>query len=94
MTVNRVVYKYAFEDPDAELLVPAGRILHVAAQRPADPLPTVWIEHELVDLDRMRTRRLRFEATGQRFDIGFWEFAGTAVCADGHLVWHVYTLGH
>lgn len=61
----------------------------VAAQRPDDVAPTVWIEHRMpVPGEKMR---LRLFGTGQPINgPSGWVFAGSAVCAGGDGAWHVF----
>ncbi len=61
-----------------------GDVVHVAARRP--DVVEVWAEHRH-DSTRKLTRRFRVYGTGQPDVEGM--HVGTAVAADGRLVWHL-----
>lgn len=98
-----VVYKYALNDllvraEQNECLIPAGRVVHVAAQHPDDPLPTLWVEHIVwwsddtaPELSSSEKLRISVVGTGHSFVVNeAGRHVGSAVCAGGRLVWHVY----
>jgi hypothetical protein len=81
-----VIYKYGFGET-AEIDVPEGEVRLVAARRPSDVAPTVWVEHPLQPGPKMR---LRLYGTGDAINRPGWTFVGSAVCANGEGVWHVF----
>lgn len=87
--MTTIIYKYEFGDTEAEIEVPEGWVRHVAVQYPFQPTPTVWVEHQLPIPDEKM--RLRLFGTGHAINgpSGWW-FVGSAVCANGELVWHVH----
>lgn len=83
----RVVYKFPFSQNSTTMQVPAGRVLLVDAQRPEDPFPTLWVEF----FTEVNAPPTTFEifGTGHEIPPGY-EHAGSCVCANGSLVWHIY----
>lgn len=91
---RRIVYKYHFGGGPGEMVthleVPFGKVVHIATQKPEDPVPTVWIEHNEWELEIEDKMQLYLIGTGRWFDIESFRHLGSCVCADGSLVWHVY----
>ena len=73
---------------DCDRQLPAGaRIVSVGAQFPdAAEVVQFWAE---VDSDRPTETR-QFFAAGTGHPVGEAEYVGTAICASGALVWHLY----
>jgi len=95
----RRVLKYKFTYPkddesDLTMRVPLGKILHVAPQREADSLPTVWVETNdmlLADFEKEYSYQLLLiVGTGMRVPVGLHHI-GSSLHLLGTLVWHVYT---
>lgn len=98
----RVIYKYPFLDGDPALRVDipwdeTSRVVLVAAQTrlvygepvTTNDLPTIWVDQPYVSPLNLRT--FVVIGTGLTYsesDIG--EFIGSAICANGHFVWHVF----
>lgn len=85
--MTTVIYKYAFGEC-AEIEVPEGEVRLVAAQQLHHAAPSVWIEHPVAVVEKMR---LRLFGTGESSNgrTG-WVFVGSAVCMNGSGVWHVF----
>jgi hypothetical protein len=86
---RHVIYKHTFSE-SMELKIPASSIVrHVGVQGSSTPLPALWIEHsDMLPKEPLLTYILF--ATGTHWESAeAWEYVGTAVCADGKLVWHV-----
>lgn len=81
------ILRWTFDD-NAEVDVPVGEVRLVAARRAGDVTPSVWIEH--TDPVPSETMRLRLYGTGDPLDNASWVHVGSAVCANGDGVWHVY----
>lgn len=64
-----------------------SRILRVDSQFPDDPLPTIWVEVE--DEAKKEDLFLSLVPTGDVPPIDS-SWVGTAICASGELVWHLY----
>lgn len=92
--MNRIIYKYPFAARGVfylDVTMAAGdKVVHVAAQRSADELPTLWIEHDASE-QRVGRQRRRFVlvGTGQPC-LTEGRHVGSAICGEGMLVWHVY----
>lgn len=93
----RQILKHKLEAATQGLPWGAGaRVVHVAAQRPSDDFPTVWIEYATHQVDAYILngaavhRGVHVVGTGHKFDDTGLEHLGSAVCDDGRLVWHVY----
>lgn len=84
----KVVHKFPMAAP--LMTIPAGEIVHVAAQRPTDDWPTVWMLRDPDDTALMQTVEIR--GTGHPVEDNLTH-VGSAVCAEGYLVWHVFLLG-
>lgn len=82
--MQRVVYKYPLYGDRWQ--VPHGQIIHVGWEAP-NLLPTVWIDHGLV---QQGSQLLRILGTGHVYEdtIDRLEHIGSAQC--GEFVWHVY----
>lgn len=92
MSGARVVYKYPMQ-PDGTVTIPVGTVRHIAAQHPGDALPMLWVEHELdaqMGASLPGTMTVQVLGTGDLFTGDKVEYLGTAVCANGQLVWHCY----
>lgn len=101
--IAHVVFKYPLSGLD-ECLIPAGAIVHVGIQHASDPLPTLWVQHvaewdddggEPPQVTTTRQLRINIVATGQPFTpdpsgSATDNHVGSAVCANGNLVWHIY----
>jgi hypothetical protein len=88
-----VIHKFPLENEVTVL--PWGEVLHVQAQSPGDPMPTVWMRRNPYDLesatDDGSRQTVTIVGTGHEYDeetVG--KFHGTAVCANGVFVWHVF----
>lgn len=85
-----VIYRYPFRE--TLQVIPAGDVLHVAAQYPYDELPTLWVRHT-VDQTREENLPARVSylivGTGHPYPADL-QHVGSAVCANGALVWHVF----
>lgn len=83
------ILKYAWTGPDPWILVPAGAyVMHVAEQR---GVLTVWCQaFESAPL----TTKLLVLPTGADIDYesrpGIGRHVGSAVCAGGDFVWHLF----
>jgi hypothetical protein len=85
----RVVFKYPLDlGPSRIPWTPSSRVLLVQAQHASDDLPTVWVEHPY-PLSEGRGRWFEVVGTGHPFPPGS-AHVGSAVCAEGSLVWHIY----
>lgn len=98
--VDRVVHKFnhwELYDSGGVIEVPLGKIVLVAAQRPEDQLPTIWLERFLGpdgEPNNIDTVCLTLHGTGHK-SIPFGSVhRGSCVCANGSLVWHVYGPKH
>lgn len=89
---NYIVYKYPFSRYMTTITVndfrPSSRVVLVAGQYPDDPVPTIWIEHDLDDEREATPKQFVYVGTGMPH--GYVTRVGSAVCAHGNLVWHVY----
>lgn len=83
----RRIYKWALEPETTLPWSGRDRVLLVAEQNPGSGLPLLWVEQE--DSQAAPTRRFRVVGTGHEAPTA-WEHVGSAVCAGGALVWHVY----
>lgn len=82
------IFRYEIPVDDREHTVRLrGRILHVAARRP--DVVEIWAEHEHNTFAE-QPRRFRVYGTGHPDVQG--EHVGTALAADGQLVWHLREL--
>lgn len=98
---KRVIFKYPIvQDPifgNVLLKIPwteTSRVVLIAAQRSSDQLPTIWVEQPLPDrLTHTREVRLfTVVGTGDPYDPADGNWVGSAVCANGDLIWHVLQL--
>ena len=89
MTEVRKIFKYPFHGDLVK--VPPGKVLIIAPQHPGDVFPTLWIEHTDLDLKSEVRRTYCLVGTGQEFVHGVTHM-GSCVCANGELVWHVYSI--
>lgn len=86
----KIIYKYPFHFGGvAEIRI--GHPVFVAAQFPEDSAPTIWVEHDWEDLssDSVHYERYSLYGTGHNVPDNM-EYIGSAICAQGTLVWHVY----
>lgn len=85
----RTLWKYDVPLTGVVLSLPAGGIVrHVASQYGQPDNVQMWVEHD----DVMRTvepREFVVVGTGHLVPPAA-SFVGTAICASGQLVWHVY----
>lgn len=83
----RTVWKFAMQ-PQECTMVPVGKVIHVGPQQISDSAPQVWVE---LDPDEATMRRpLWLFGTGHDIRDDDLIHVGSAVCANGSLVWHVY----
>lgn len=85
----RAIYRYEIPVDDRSHAVNmhgSTRVLHVAARRPN--IVEFWAEHDGPTLDRW----FRVFGTGQPLPEDWMKhrYIGTALAADGQLVWHLY----
>lgn len=66
-----------------------ARVMLVLAQHAVDRLPTMWVQHELSQVDTAPRRKFALMPTGEPIDGSAFEFVGSAVCDGGLHVWHV-----
>jgi hypothetical protein len=87
----RVVWKYVMgNDTTVDVLWPPGsRIVLIAAQKPGDYTPSVWIEHPRKPSDDDPKRTIAAFGSGHSVPAGV-QHLGSAVCAHGQGVWHLY----
>lgn len=87
-----IVYKYPFGlSTVVQVPWPTGsRVLHVAAQRPADNAPTLWVEHPRPPSAADPAFIFDLIGTGRPYSEQGYLHVGSAVCAEGGLVWHVF----
>jgi hypothetical protein len=83
----RRVYKWPLDVVTQVPWSPDDRVLMVAEQHGGSGLPTLWAEQE--DEQPAPTREFVVVGTGHEAPVGL-EHVGSAVCAGGSLVWHVY----
>lgn len=90
----RVVWKYKIERSRLDqmmglrLFVGANpTVLHVAAQRDKDTLPTLWVECD--ESGEQAILDVSVVATGDRVPKGETHI-GSCVCDGGNLIWHIY----
>lgn len=94
----RTIHKHRIEsgmlDPTGGVTLGTGanpEVIHIAAQRDEDELPTVWIE---CDPGKYGGLTLMVVPTGGEVpDSACMRHVGSAVCRWGQLVWHLYTPG-
>lgn len=87
----RRVYKWDFPDTNGEMKIPwtpGDRVVLVAEQNAALPLPTVWVEHHIPHSEDQAL--LRVYGTGHLIENDYHEHVGSAVMSTRPLVWHVY----
>lgn len=91
--MTNVIYKYRMDE--VVIQVPIGVVRFVGCQFPDDSMPTVWIEHPLWAVDPEHPHEGKQEilmvGTGHPFDQTDGGYIGSAVCAGGALVWHLYS---
>lgn len=89
---GKVIWKYQMRANPLPLPWPGNsKVVHIAEQFAGDGFPTLWVEHDLDHLPEPDSRSVEFfyTGTGHHNDrVGY--HIGTAVCAEGQLVWHVY----
>ncbi len=83
------VFKYPFHGDIVE--TPPGKVRLVAPQQPSASFPTLWVEHTDTDLKSETCHKYCIVGTGYDFVHGMTH-VGSCVCADGALVWHVYSV--
>ena len=90
----RVVHKFAIARDDLnddgffDLTLPAdARVLLVSRQMSKDELPTLWIE---LEESAVRQKQIFLVLPTGEWVPEWTEHVGSAVCADGALVWHIY----
>lgn len=85
----RTVWKF-LPEPDGHFVTDLGlaRPVLVAAQEPGYLLPCLWVEHD--DEALPVPEYYQCFGTGHPLPEDVGPFVGSAVCADGALVWHVY----
>lgn len=88
MAEPTVIYKHPFGS-DVEIEVPEGEVRLVAVQYVYDETPTVWVEHRL-SVAPEEKMLLTLVGTGHPINEPGLEHVGSTVCANGHLVWHVF----
>lgn len=86
-----VILKYLVDRVDG-IIVQAGDPVHVEAQRRSDGWPTLWVRHRITATGEFILRgdaptRYFIVATGSPHPEA--HHVGSAVCANGALVWHV-----
>jgi len=94
--VARVIYKYTFDNPELGLnfpyiAAPEGKVVLVQQQGARMALPTIWLEHVMVN-GAVRTdviRHYHMVGDNQVVDEDSWTFEGSAIC--GAYVWHIYS---
>lgn len=94
--VDRVIYKYTYDyamtgEPYPYIAAPEGRVVLVQQQGARLALPTLWIEHAMVN-GNIRTDLVRhyyLVGTGQVVTEDAWKHEGSAIC--GAYVWHIYS---
>ena len=87
--MNRSVWKYDIAIEGSAHAIPIGaRLVHVAAQDVAVPdFFSTWWE---VDVDKPKALHT-FVVVGTGHAIpDDYQYRGTALCANGRLVWHLY----
>lgn len=91
---DRVVLKWPVSVDDRPHRIGSGQVVHVACQDPTDP---AWVEVWTIE-PRPRngevpipTREVQVFGTGQPLPF-FATHLGTALAANGRLVWHVFSL--
>lgn len=83
------VYKYSLQHGENELALPSDSVpLSVAAQ---GNIVMMWVlHHRDPDSTRVYVRKFHVVNTGEKFDIGYSNFIGTALLAEGSYVKHVF----
>jgi hypothetical protein len=84
MTDGIKIFRYEVPVDDRWHEVESGDVLHVAARQP--DRVEFWA---FADGPTTRRRWLRVYGTGQPITDGIWAHLGTAMAADGRLVWHL-----
>lgn len=93
--MSHVIWKYPFGDKTAMQMPwpPGSRVVLIAAQNRSDPTPVIWVDHPVEPVRGLHEPQA-FDLIGTGYEyrdrLGY-EHVGSVVCADGALVWHVFS---
>lgn len=79
------IYKYTLDMCERQSIKLQGRILSVACQGDSVVLYALYDEQK-----DARTAEIQLVGTGHLLPVDDWRFIGTAIMADGTLMWHVF----